>query len=362
MVDALRESLIWLAVIGVFGFLVLVHEVGHFIVARRLGVRILRFSIGFGPKLWGSHRGETEYWISWIPLGGYVKMAGEQHSGEQAPQPGDYLSKTPAQRACIVFAGPAVNALIAWVVLWLFFLVGYPGVLPVVGEMTQGMPAEAAGIESGDRILSINGRSTRTWDQMTAMIHRSAGKSLEMRLKRGRDIVNVSIVPVAEEIKDTRGRSRTFGFIGIQAGVYRANPLEAIGLSLSTLGDWTVQTFQSLWALMTRQLSMRDTVTGPIGIVHLTSQAARLGLGPLLYLMSLFSLSLAIFNTFPIPVLDGGHLLFLTIEQLRGRPVSPKVQDRAALVSMVLLVSFVLLVSVQDVRRLWTAGNAVTSE
>ncbi len=351
MVHALSEFGIWLIVLCVFGFLVLVHEVGHFLIARRMGVRILRFSIGFGPKIVGWCRGDTEYWLSWVPLGGYVKMAGEQRT-DQPPQPGDYQEKSVGKRAIIVAAGPAVNYLVAWIVLWVFFMIGYPGVLPVVGEVTDGMPAQEAGLLTGDRILAIDARAVRTWDQMTAIIRKSPERAIQLRLKRNGRVLMLPIVPISEPVTGTKATVKTIGLIGIGAGSYRAGPVEALGLSITTICDWTIQTLTSLVALVTRQMSMRETVTGPIGILHLTSEAARVGLGPLLYLTSLFSLSLAIFNVFPIPILDGGHLLFLAIEKLRGKPVSPTVQERAAMVSLAVLVSFVLMVSINDLQRL----------
>ena len=336
------------------GFLVFVHEAGHFVVARLCGVRILCFSLGFGPKVFGWKRGETEYCVSWIPLGGYVKMAGESRS-EQNQQPWEYLSKPISIRALIVFAGPLVNYLTAVLSLWVVFMVGYPELLPVVGQVAKEMPAQAAGLQEGDRIQAIDGRPIRTWDEMTDLIHAAPSRALSVRIERADAVQDVSITPRLKSITDPFGRQQTVGLIGISpSGAFeshRVGPLAAFGRTIQQQNEWLAQTMFALWSLATGKLSMRESMTGPIGILYLTSEAASLGIAPLLSLMSLFSLSLALFNLFPIPILDGGHLFFLAVEKLRGTPVSINVQERAAQVSFVLLMTLVLVICVNDVNR-----------
>ncbi|HEX9780094.1 MAG TPA: M50 family metallopeptidase [bacterium] len=353
MVDALSGLLTkGLVVVAAFGLLILVHELGHFVVARWSGVRILRFSIGFGPKLFGWRRGDTDYWVSWLPLGGYVKMAGEQAS-EHRQEPGEFLSKPVGIRALIVLAGPAVNYLSAVVLLWLFFWIGYPGLLPVVGDVTDGMPAQTAGFQPEDVVIRIEDRKISTWDEMTSLIRARAGEPLRMRVRRGDRDLTLEVTPVETVVTDAAGEELAIGMIGIGAGVLKVGPLGALALAGKTLHHWTLQTFAGLGSLVTGRRSLKESVTGPLGIVYLTSEAVSLGLGPLLILVSLFSLSLAIFNVFPIPVLDGGHLLFLAIEWLRGRPVSINVQERATMVGLALLLTLVLVVTVYDLNRYW---------
>jgi len=343
-----------LIAILMLGLLVLVHEAGHFLVARLSGVRILQFSLGFGPKIFGWRRGHTEYCVSWIPLGGYVKMAGEQRE-EQTHQPWEYLSKPIGTRAKIVFAGPLVNYLTAIVTLWIVFMIGYPELLPVVGQVASDMPAKAAGVQIGDRIQAINGQRIHTWDEMTKLIHQAPETPLTFRVERDRALFELAITPKAKVMTDPLGRTKQVGLIGVSPSgafeAFRVGPLTAIRRTIDQQNEWVVQTMMALWSLVTGKIPMRDTVTGPIGILYLTSEAVKLGIAPLLYLASLFSLSLALFNLFPIPILDGGHLFFLVLEKLRGTPVSVTVQERASQVSFVLLMTLVLIICVNDVNR-----------
>jgi len=339
----------------VLGFLVIVHEAGHFVVARWAGVRVLRFSIGFGPRLCMWKRGHTEYAVSAIPLGGYVKMAGEQ-TAEQTHEPWEYLSKPIGTRAAIVFAGPLVNYIVALLSLWIVFVIGYPELLPVIGEVMSDMPAKAAGLQHGDRVTAIGSRAIHTWDELTKTIYASPGQplSLEVQRKDGSRQV-IPVTPTTKQTTDPFGRSRTIGLIGIgptgEFQSYRVGPLQAVGKTWHQQAEWVGQTFLALWSMVSGRLSVRDSVTGPIGIIYLTSEAVRMGFAPLLFLVSLFSLSLSIFNLFPIPILDGGHLFFMLIEKLRGRPVSVNVQERSAQVSFIALVTMVLIICVNDVNR-----------
>lgn len=345
----------WVVAILVLSALIIVHEYGHFLVARRSGVHVQAFSIGFGPKVLAWRRGQTEYRISAIPLGGYVKMAGEQHT-EQTRQPGEFLSQPIGTRARIIAAGPLVNYVTSIVTLWIVLVIGYPELMPTVGQLVEQMPAQSAGLAVGDRIVAIDGHPVRTWDELTRLVHDAAGQSLRIALERDQQRLSVTVVPETKEVTDPFGRQRVVGLIGIapsgEITTYRVSPLQAVGQTIQKQLEWTSQIGLSLWSLVVGRVSARESLTGPIGIVYLTSEAAKLGLGSLLYLVSLFSLSLAIFNLFPIPVLDGGHLLFLVMEKLRGgRPVSLHVQERAAQVSMALLLFLVVLVCVNDVSR-----------
>lgn len=338
----------------ILGFLVVVHEWGHFFVARRLGVRVLRFSVGFGPRLATFKRGHTEYAISAIPLGGYVKMSGEQKT-DGPPKPYDFLGQPVGVRSAIIFAGPFVNYLVAFLSLWAVYVVGYPELLPVVGKVLDDMPAKSAGLEVGDRVRAINGQPIATWNELTKMVYQSPNRSIELRIDRAGETETVRVTPVAREVPDPLGHARTVGLIGVAPSgefqPYRVGPVQALDRAWRQQWEWTVQTLRALGSMVTGRLPFRDSVTGPIGLVYLTSDAIRLGIAPVLFLVSLFSLSLAIFNLFPIPILDGGHLFFLFIEKLRGRAVSIAVQERAAQVSFVLLMTMVLVISFNDLQR-----------
>jgi regulator of sigma E protease len=338
----------------ILGVLVIVHEAGHLVVARWAGVRILRFSVGFGPRLWTFKRGHTEYAISAIPLGGYVKMSGEQRA-EHAHKPYDYLSKPPGARALIIFAGPFVNYLVAFLSLWTVYVIGYPELLPAVGKIVDGMPAQAAGIAVGDHILAVNNAQVRTWEELTTAVYASPDRPITLRIERQGEERTVRLTPDAKDITDPLGRRKTIGLIGVgpsgEFRPYKLGPVEAFGRAFRQQIQWTEETFAAMGSLLTGRLALRDSVTGPIGLVYLTSDAVKLGVAPVLFLASLFSLSLGIFNLFPIPILDGGHLFFLLVEKLRGKAVSIRIQERAAQVSFVLLMTLVLVISFNDLNR-----------
>ena len=345
----------WLISAVVLGGLVLVHELGHFLVARWSGVRVTRFSIGFGPVLCRWTRGDTEYVLSLLPLGGYVKMAGE-HRTEATNAPGEFLSQSPGVRARIVLAGPLVNSLVSILTLWVVLVIGYPELLPTVGRVLEGMPAQAAGVQVGDRILAIEGEPVHTWDDLTRTVHDAPDHPLAFTLQRGDASVTVTITPQPKELRDAFGRLQRVGLVGVApSGAFetrRVSPLAAVGETFAKQVEWTGQIGLSLVSLATGRVSMQESLTGPIGIMYMTSEAARMGFSSLVYLMSIFSLSLAIFNLFPVPILDGGHLLFLAAEKLRGRPVSVTVQEKAAQVSFALLMLLAVFVCVNDVHRL----------
>ena len=345
----------WLISLVVLSLLILVHELGHFLVARRSGVRVTRFSIGFGPVLIRWSRGETEYCLCLLPLGGYVKMAGE-HRSEHAQAPWEFLSQPPGVRARIVAAGPLVNYLVSLLALWTVFVIGYPELLPVVGRVVDEMPAKAAGIQVGDRIVTVDGQPIHTWDELTRSIHRSPNTSLTLQLDRRGTRLTVPVTPATREQADPFGRSRVVGLVGVAPSgaltTLRVSPLEAIPKTVTKQLEWTGQIGLSLWSMVTGRVSVQESLTGPIGIIYMTSEAVRMGLGALLYLVSVFSLSLAIFNLFPMPILDGGHLMFLACEKLRGRPVSLQVQEKATQISLAILMALVVLVCINDVNRL----------
>ena len=341
--------------LAILGTLVLVHELGHFVVARWSGVRVSRFSLGFGPKIWGFRRGDTEYCFCLLPLGGYVKMAGEQQE-EQTKAPWEFLSKPPWIRAWIVAAGPLVNLMMSTVLLWIVLVTGYPEMLPTIGEIVEKMPAQSVGIQVGDRIKAINGVEMHTWDQFTATVHRAPNRPLNFQIQRGEESLTLTITPEPKTLPDAFGRLKTVGLVGVvPSGDFELHyipPLQAVNITFARQWEWTTQIIMSLYSIFTGRLSMQESLTGPIGIVHLTSEAVRMGIGPLLYLISIFSLSLGVFNFFPVPVLDGGHILFIVLEKLRGRPVSIKVQERAIRVGMAALLLLVAMVCVSDMQRL----------
>ena len=345
----------WLIAVVMLGLLVLVHEAGHCVVARWSGVRVLRFSIGFGPVIWKRTLGGTEYAVSLLPLGGYVKMAGEEQADRGHPAKDEFLAQPIRVRARIIAAGPLVNALVSVVTLWVVLVIGYPELLPVIGKVMDEMPASAAGLQEGDRVRALDGAAVQTWDELTQHVQQAADRPVTMAIEREGASMELVVTPTPREITDPFGRTRRVGLIGVsprgEFATYKVSPLEAFRKTAEKEWEWLGHTGLSLWSLLTGRISPKESLTGPIGIMVIASQAAQMGLSSLLYLVSIFSRSLAVFHFFPLPILDGGHLLFLVLEKLKGSPVSLRVQEKATQVSMALLLALVVMVCVNDLSR-----------
>ncbi|WP_420448216.1 RIP metalloprotease RseP [Candidatus Palauibacter sp.] len=356
-----------LVTILVLGILIFVHELGHFAAAKSVGIDVPRFSIGLGPKMVGFRRGETEYVLSWIPLGGYVKMAGmadeevtstlegggdseKAARTEARPGPGDFDGKPLWARVFTISAGVIMN--------WLFAVVAFAaiamgrGVLePRIAEVAPGSPAAEAGLRADDLIRRVDGAAVHDPGQVTMRIERRAGESTDIVVERaGEQLTFVATPEAVEQYSDLTGESRTVGRVGIIVGAEsgRAGPVAALGRGWSNTTYWGGAVLQFLGDLVTGRSSARE-VGGPILIGEISGRAARAGFWELLSFMAIISVNLAIFNLLPIPVLDGGHLLFLGIEAVRGRALSVEARVRFTTVGMV----FVLALMV------WAVGNDV---
>ena len=340
----------------VLSVLIVVHEWGHFYVAKRLGIRVERFSVGFGPKLFGLQRGETEYQLSLFPVGGYVKLAGETPEEGLRGEKWEYLSRSVRDRFAVVFAGPFLNYLLAFIVFTAVFVIGNPQLTSKIGEVKKGYPAEGAGLLEGDRVVSIDGKRILFWEEVIETIHQtSEEKTLHLVVERqGKEIV-FNIRPKKVEEKDLLGEKKRFALIGISHSeevVLMKYPLpQALGMAAKQQVHITYVTLKALVRMITGRLPLRESLTGPIGIFMITDQAARLGIAYLLQIVALLSTSLAIFNVLPIPALDGGHLFFLVIERLNGKPVSERVQEISRQVGMAFLIMLMLVVFYNDFSR-----------
>jgi regulator of sigma E protease len=443
------ELVVWFVV--VLGVLIFVHELGHFLVAKRSGVGVLKFSLGFGPKLVGLKRGETEYLISALPLGGYVKMIGEDPS-DPSPEAADparsFSQKSVGTRARIILAGPISNFILP-VLLFagIYVTVGQEYVVPVIGRPDAGSPAAEAGLMPRDRIQAVNGRAVTRWSALESPIRESAGepvllaverdgKSLELRLaprrtklfdllgqehdvwdlglhpytparvsrvqagsparaaglEAGDLILAVEGAPVAEwddlsrlirsrpgmptllsvdrqgkrldfrvtpERKmepDATGETREVGIIGILRGEPEVqyevlDPFRAVAAGVWDTGEFSVSMIQGLWRIIQGRISPR-TIGGPVMIAQATGEMAQRGLKDLVRLTALLSINLGILNLLPIPVLDGGHLLFSLIEWLRGKPVSLRKREIAQQVGLAFLVGLMIFAFYNDIFRL----------
>ncbi|MBI2871413.1 MAG: RIP metalloprotease RseP [Candidatus Omnitrophica bacterium] len=336
----------------VLSVLIFVHEFGHFWVARRCGVRVEKFSLGFGKELFGWSRGETRYSLSAVPFGGYVKMAGE-NPGEDHGEPWHFFTQPIWKRFLIVGAGPGVNYVLGLVLIITLYLIGNPKVPPTIGVLSEGYPAQGAGLQVGDRITAVNGRTVHSFSDVIFGIQGQVEGVCAIKVERGGETLEYAVQPKVEEGIDRYGRKAPVARVGI--GPVQTVERErlpffgAVGRGLKDTWFFTQTTYQGLWYLVTGQVGFRKSVTGPIGILVITGETARLGLPYLLQFMSIISVALAIFNFLPIPVLDGGHLLFLVLEKLRGRPVSAKIQDGVQQVAFALLLTLMFVVTINDV-------------
>jgi regulator of sigma E protease len=319
-----------------------VHEFGHFIVAKRLGVRVEKFSFGFGPKLFSIKRGGTEYLISAIPLGGYIKMAGDEPGEGLTGKSFEFLSRSVWDRFLIIFAGPFLNYVLAFLIFSVIFMFGNPTLTTEVGSLLKDYPAEKSGLSIGDKVTRVNGVDVKYWEDITEITHKYLEGPITLTVERGGKSSDIDIQPVIKETKDILGKSDKIALLGIAPSEriesVRYGFFESLSKGLTKLIDLTALTYKAIWSIVTGRLSVKESMTGPIGIFMIAGKAAQLGAIYLFHLMAMLSASLAIFNILPFPVLDGGHILFLLIEKLRGRPLAVKSQEMIANAGVGLLI------------------------
>lgn len=426
----------------VLGILVFIHEAGHFLAARLFGVGVETFSLGFGKRLAGFRRGGTDYRVSMIPLGGYVKMVGElpEETAQEKGWPPDasFNAKTRWQRLIIMAAGPAMNIALAVFLYWALFMAGSQvpdlpegpprveavaegsaaaeaGIQPgdqilqigdqkitsleeygeerlfrpgqtvtyairrdgerlqrqlTLGEdpihgvgqdgiriglkvvlqgISEGSPAERAGLKPGDRIVAIDGRPTVNVSELSEYIGARAGEEIELKLIRGGEELTRTVVPERTE----QGQGRIGVMLSYATKFVRYGPAEAFGKAMSETWRGTTLLFRTLSALISRDLGM-DVVSGPLEIARISRDQAQYGLAPFLQLLGFISLNLGIFNLLPVPVLDGGNILVLLIESALRRDLSMRIKERILQIGLVLLVAFAVFVISMDIKKLIT--------
>jgi regulator of sigma E protease len=348
----------FLSFIVVLGVLIFVHELGHFTIAKLLGVGVEKFSLGFGPKLIGFRKGETEYLISALPLGGYVKMVGE--GDEQGVKIEDkersFAEKTPLKRIGIVVAGPLCNILFAMFVFIVIFMVGVPIPTSRIGQVFDNSPAARAGIRTNDVITEINGKPVKQWDEFSGVIVEGKGEPVDLKIKRGSEILSFHVVPKVTNSKNIFGESVSSPMIGIKVSdetfTKRFGPLEALNNGIERTWDIIKLTFLALIKIIERVVSP-DTIGGPIMIAVMSGQQAAAGAIYFFNFMAVVSINLGILNLLPIPILDGGHLFFFIFEMIFKRPVRIKTREVAQQVGLVLLVSLMFFATYNDINRYW---------
>jgi regulator of sigma E protease len=345
--------------IVVLGVLIFFHELGHFLVARLFGVGVEKFSLGFGPRLFGKKIGITDYRLSAIPLGGYVKMVGEEPDAQVAPADiyRSFTHKHVFKRILIVAAGPLFNLLLAIIIFFGMFLISGMLILkPSIGEVRDGSPAQIAGLETGDLITAIDENPISTWDDMTHIINGSDGKTLAISIQRDGAEMALSVTPERVATQNLLGENIQRYMIGIgfsgETVTKELNPLQAFGESLIQTYRVTELMVVIIAKLISGDIST-DTIGGPIMIAKMAGDQAKAGIAHLISFIALISINLAIINLLPIPILDGGHLLFFIIEAIKKRPVSVKVREVAQQIGLFILILLIILVFYNDITKIF---------
>ena len=347
----------------VFGVLIIVHEFGHFIACRFSKVRVEKFSIGFGPELLHWQSGETRFSISLFPLGGFVSPAGEEASkvGPEGPKPGDFLAAPVLSRIFIVVSGVAMNYVLAFMVFWAVFMIGRPMPGTGVGGFVKGYPAEASLLKVNDKILKVDDKVVTNWKDILDRFDAAPGAMIKLNVQRPHanaqpELLIVQIKPKVEDVRDLFGKTVRMKRVGITPDplsfvVERYGALPAIAKAWELEVFHTVLTHKALFYLMTGQISPKNLM-GPLGIIQISGQAAKAGIAALLQLLAILSVSLAVINLFPLPALDGGHLVFLLIELVTRKRISPVWQERITTGGFFLLMALMVFVLYNDVVNL----------
>ena len=341
----------FLITIVVFSILIVIHEFGHFIAAKRSGVRVEKFAIGFGPPILKINGKETQFLICVFPLGGYVKLAGDSRA-EAKGLKHEFLSKPVGVRARIVFAGPLFNYLFALVIFWVIALIGFPYLDTVVGETLDGYPAQAAGVREADKILEVNGQTVDSWAQMSKVIYSSKEKVL-LKIDREGKTLNIEVPLSKKEITDDFGKKKKVSVIGIAASfktkVIKYGFFEAIIKGAESLFSLTFLVIKGFLFIILGIIPFKEALGGPVVIYYYTSEAVKIGLIPVLHLMAVLNVSLAIINLFPVPVLDGGHIFFFFLEKMRKKPLPEKAEDALTRVGLGLILMLIVFILYNDI-------------
>lgn len=355
-----------LAFLLVLGVLVFIHELGHYLAARWRGIHVDRFSIGFGKKVasWTDRRG-TEWQLAWLPLGGYVKLHGQESPADVTDEvraswrDGETFHEKPVlDRAIVVAAGPAANFLLAALLFSaLFIAMGRPVGTTTVGSVVQGGPAERAGVMVGDRILALDDTAVRRFEEVSSYVRARPGQPVQVRLLREGREVTVAVTP--DPIADSSPPAGRVGIGGGAPAYEPADPFTAVIAGISYTADVTWQTLAGIGQMLTGQRGTEE-IGGPLKIAQLSGQVAGMGIAALISFMAILSVNLALINLFPVPVLDGGHLVFYAIEAIRGRPLPPRAIEYGFRAGFALLIALFVFATWNDLASFglfrWMAG------
>ena len=346
--------------------LVFVHEMGHYLVARKNGVKVEVFSIGFGSELFGwTDRLGTRWKICAVPLGGYVKMFGDgdissstilEDSNESFEgKENAFHHKSLGARAAIVLAGPVANFLFAIILLaGLYSIVGQRYAPPIIDKITTGSSADIAGLVIGDEILQVNEKNIKRFDELQRIVRPNPGKELKFLIRRDNEILLKTVIPQLVEGKDASGSKIVYGLLGVvceQTTFIRHNPLNSFGLAIEETWVIVSQTLIHVTEMIRGERTTEE-LGGPIRIAKLSGAVADAGLTSSIWFMAVLSINLGLINLFPVPVLDGGHLFFYLLEFIRGKPLEAKMQGIASYVGLVLVISLMIFVTWNDLVQL----------
>jgi len=365
----------------ILGILVFVHELGHYWVARRCGVRIESFSIGFGPEIVGwNDRSGTRWKVSLLPLGGYVKMFGDADATSARPAKGapeedeaggwakgrtrpltedekrhSFHHKTVWQRIAIVAGGPGSNFLFAIVILAGFFVfIGQPTTPPVIGSVVADSAAADAGLRAGDRIVAVNGTAIDRFEQIQRIVQINLSAPLDLTVLRDGETISLSARPRLVEAQDPFGNTQQTARLGITASgteYVRHGPVEAVWSGVTETFDLAWSTLKAVGQMITGARSA-DDLGGPIRIAEMSGAVAADGIVTVLWFMAVLSINLGLINLFPVPMLDGGHLLFYAVEAVRGRPLGERTQEIGFRIGLALVLSLFVFTTWKDIARL----------
>jgi regulator of sigma E protease len=347
--------------IVVLGILIFFHELGHFLVAKFFNVKVLKFSLGFGFKLIGKKVGETEYVISTIPLGGYVKMLGENDDEEEELPPEEaersFNNQKVITRIAIVAAGPIFNMLLAlFLFIGLYIVSGNYVLTSEIGQVRSGSPAEKAGLMKGDVILTVQGNRTESWSNIKKTVQEQVGRPLIVTVQRGDQVLSLTVIPEEAVEKNIFGEEVKSALIGIvSSGKYKKldlGPWQAVKEGFRKTGEVVELTCLTVVKLFQRVIPIK-TIGGPILIGQMTGKLAQESFAYLIPFMAVISINLGILNLLPVPILDGGVIIFLLIELIIGRPLSFKKREAAQKVGLFLLIFLMVVVFYNDITRLF---------
>ncbi|MCP3944205.1 MAG: RIP metalloprotease RseP [Desulfobacteraceae bacterium] len=350
------------AFVVVIGILVFVHELGHFLAARLCKVGVDVFSLGFGPKIFKKKYGRTEYCVSAIPLGGYVKMVGEEPGTTIDPeeQSLSFTHKSLAKKSIIVAAGPAFNFILSLLIFYVIYQFSgiYMGT-PVIGKVLENTPAQSAGLKPGDVIKEINQKQIKSFEDIFQIISTGTGEKLDIAIQREGQMMEVSLTPEKRIGKNIFGEDVDKYIIGIMATGETfhegLNPLQAMERAISDTYGLVKLTVQSVGKMISGSVAANN-LGGPLMIAQMAGKQAKAGLVNFAWFIALLSVNLGIINLFPIPVLDGGHLLFFGIEAVTGRSVSEKLRGKLIQIGAAMLVGLMIFVFYNDIVRMINGG------